>query len=84
MILVNTLLVRCTSGFIGSSSGVFSSCVLVDLRFFHVWCMWPLDVAIDWGRCLLISSIVKYGHVAKYSFLIACMRVWLTRLNSMS
>ena len=36
MILVYTVLVRCTSGFIGYSYGVFSYCVLVDLRFFLV------------------------------------------------
>ena len=44
---------------------VLDSVASAELRLFLVWCMWPLDVAIDGGRCLLISSIVKFGHVAK-------------------
>ena len=64
MILVNTGLVRCTSGFIGGSYSVFDSCGLVDLMLFLGWCMWPLYVAIDWVKCLLISLLSKLGQLA--------------------
>ena len=84
MILVNTVLVRCTSSFIGCSSGVFGSCGLADLRLFLVLCMLPLAVAIDGGICLLISSLVKLGHVENYTFLIYWIRVCLTGLNSVA
>ena len=84
MILVNTVLVRCTSSFVGSSKGVFISCVLVDLRLFHVWYMWHVAVTIDWGSFLFIMSIIKYVHVEKYPFLIAWMGVYLTGLNSVA
>ena len=84
MILMNTVLVRCTSGFIVISSIVFGSCGLVDLRFFLVWCMWHLAVAIDGGRCLLISLLVKLIHVVKYPFLIAWIRVFLMGLKSVA
>ena len=33
--------------------------------FSLVWCTWPLDVAVDGGRCLLIIPVNKLGHVAK-------------------
>ena len=65
MILVKTNLARCTSGFIGSSSSIFGSCVSVDLRFSLACCIWPLVVAIGGGRCLLVSLIVRLGHVSK-------------------
>ena len=84
MILAKPVLVRCKNSFMGSSSGFFSSCVLADLRLFLVWCMWPLDVAIDWGIFLLISLLVKLDHVANQTLLIAWMRVCLTGLTSMA
>ena len=65
MILVDTVLVRFDSGVISDSSSFISSCYSLDLIFFLVWCMWPLDVAIDGGIWLLIRSIVKLGCVAK-------------------
>ena len=80
MIYLNTLLLRCVSGFIGGSS--MGSCFLVELMFFLVWCMQPLAVAIDGVRCLLIRSIVILGHLAKYHFLIAWRRFFLTVMNS--
>ena len=46
--------------------------------------MWPLDVSIYGGRCLLTSSVVKLVHSAKWPFLIACIRVCLTGLNSVA
>ena len=84
MILVNIVLVHCASGFIGGYSSFIGSCRLADLMFFLVWYMFPLAVAIDGGRCLLIRSIVKLVHVAKYPFLIAWMTVLLTGLNSVA
>ena len=82
MILVKTVFVCCESGDIGGSSSFVGSCYLVDLMFFLVWCMWPLDVSIDGGRCLLFMLIVNLVLVAKYLFLIYCIRVRLTGLNS--
>ena len=82
MIFVNTLLVRCDSGVISGSFCIIGSCFLVELMFFIVWCLWSLYVAIDGGRCLLISSIVNFVHVAKYHLLIAWMGVCLNGLNS--
>ena len=82
MILVNTVLVHCSIGFIGVSSSFVGSCFLVELMLFLIWCMWTLDVSIDGGICLLIRSIVKLVHVAKYPFLVAWMRVCFTGLNS--
>ena len=58
------------------------SCGLSDLMFFLVWCMWPLDFAIDGGICLLMRLIAKLGHVVNFPFLIDCMRVLLTGMNS--
>ena len=84
MILVKTMLVSCSSGFIGGSSSFIVSCYLVYLTFFLVWCMWPLAVSIDGVRCFLIRSIVKLVHVAKYPFLIAWLRVCLTVMNSVA
>ena len=55
----------CTRGFVGSSSAFFSTCLFVELGLFLVYFMWPLYVAIDWGRSLLISLLVKLGDVAK-------------------
>ena len=63
IILVKSVLVRCVSGFIVDS--YIGSCCLVDLMLLLVWCMWPLEVFIDGGICLLIRSIFKLGHVAK-------------------
>ena len=37
--------------------------------------MWPLDVAIDGGRFLLVRLIDKFGYAANYTFLIAWMSV---------
>ena len=82
MILVDNMLVRCTSGSIGGSSSIFGSFGLVDLRFFLFWCMWPLAVSIDGFRCLLISYLINLGHVVKYTFLIAWIRVLLMGMNS--
>ena len=65
MIFVNTVLVQCYSGVIGGFFSLVVSCYLVEYMFFLVWCMYPLDVAIDGGICLLIMSIVKLEHVAK-------------------
>ena len=69
MILVNTMLVRCVSGFISGSFIFICSCCLVDLMLFLVWCIWTLVVAIDGGRCLLVRLIVELGHVKKISLL---------------
>ena len=63
MKLVNTVLVSCDSGVIGGSSSLMGSCRLMELMFFLVWCICPLDVAIDGGRCLLIRLIVRFGHI---------------------
>ena len=82
MILLNTVLVHWSSGFISSSYCILEYCGLVDLRFFVVWSMWPLDVSIYWVRCLLTRFIVKLGHVAKYLFFMDWIRVWSTELNS--
>ena len=65
MILVNTVLVHCSSGVIGVSSSFIGYFCLVDLMFFLVWCMWPLDISIDVGRCLLIRLVVKVIHISK-------------------
>ena len=54
MIFVKTVLVRCVSGTIDGSSCIIGYCCFVDLIIFLVWRMWPLAVAIDGGRCLLI------------------------------
>ena len=63
MIFVKTVLVRCVSGLIDGSSCIIGSCCLVGLIIFIVWRMWPLAVAIDGSRCLLIRSVVKFYHV---------------------
>ena len=63
MVLVNTVLVHFSSGVIDFSSCLVESCGLVGFRLFLVWCMWPLDVVIDGGMCLLIGLIVKFGHI---------------------
>ena len=63
IILVNNLLVHCAIGFISGSLSFIGACCLVDFMLFLVWCMWPLDVAIDGGRCSLIMLIVKLGYV---------------------
>ena len=57
---------------------------MVDLMFFLVWCMWPLNVSIYGARSLLIGSIVKLVRAVKYPFLIAWMRVWLAALISVA
>ena len=44
--------------------------------------MWPLAVSMDGSRCLLIRSIVEFGHVEKYPFLIYWRVVLLTVLKS--
>ena len=82
MILVNTVLVCCASGVIVGYSCIVRSCRLVDLRLILVWLRLPLAVTVDGGRCLLISSIVKFGHVLKYPFLIIWRIVFLTGINS--
>ena len=82
MILLKTVLVCCASCAVGGSSCLMGSCGLSDLMFFLVWCMWPLDFAIDGGRFLLIRSIVKFFHVTKYPLLIVWSRVYLAVLNS--
>ena len=63
MIFVKTVLIRCVSGVIDGSSCIIGSCCLVDLIIFLVWSMWPLAVAIDGGRSVLIGSVVKFYHV---------------------
>ena len=82
MVLLNTVLVRCASGVIGVSYSFVDFYCLVDLMLLLVWWMWPLGTVIDGGRCLLIRSIAKLGHVANYPLLIAFMRVLLTGINS--
>ena len=39
--------------------------VLVDRRFCRVWRMWPLAVAIDFGRYFFTSLEVNPGQVTK-------------------
>ena len=82
MILVNTVLVHCASGFVGSSSSIIGSCCLVELMFFLVCYMWTLSVAIDGGMCLLISLIVKFFNAENDPLLMARMIVFLTGMNS--
>ena len=83
MVLVNTVLVSCDSAVIGGSYSFFGSFYLVDFMFFLVWCMWHLTVSSVGGIYLLIRSIFKLVHVAKYHFLIDWMRVCSTGLNIM-
>ena len=63
MILVKNVLVHCVSGVIGGSSFLIYLYCLSNLMLLLFWCMWPLDVASDGGRFLLIRLIVKFGHV---------------------
>ena len=63
IMFVKTVLVRCVSGVIDGYSCLIGSCFLVDLILFFVWHIWPLAVAIDGGRCLLIRLVVKFYHV---------------------
>ena len=53
----------------------------VERRFFLVWFKCPLEVAMDFGRCLLMRSLVRPDHVSKKPYLIADSHVDVTGLN---
>ena len=43
--------------------------------------MWPFKVAIETGRCFLMFSEVRPGHVRKLPFFIVLMNVDVTGLK---
>ena len=49
------------------SMGIYLN--FVDCKFFASWSRWPLAVASDFERCLLINSVVMPGHDVKCLFL---------------
>ena len=54
---------------------------LVDLMCCLTSHMWPLDMAIDLGRCLRTRLDVSPGHVVKRLVLMALIHVEGTGLN---
>jgi hypothetical protein len=52
----------------------------VDRRFLDSWSRCPLDVNVDFGKCLEINSYVHSGQEWKCPFLIASRNVDLTGL----
>ena len=65
---------------------------LVDRMFLRVWSRCPLDVAMDFGRCLRMLWTVRHGKVDSWLFLTALHNVeteglhrdWCTHLRSSS
>ena len=60
-----------------SSIGSF----LVERRFFLSWSRCPIVVCFESGKCFVIASAVKPGHVAKYPFFTAWIQVFVTYLK---
>ena len=75
MVLDKTKLLHCYSDAIGGSYCRLVSCGSVELMFFLVWFMCPLDVTMDGGICHVIRLIVMFGHVANYNLLIEWTRI---------
>ena len=53
----------------------FSVVVVVDWRFCCSWSRWPFSVAIEGGKCFVISDFVSPGHVMKKPFWMAVVNV---------
>lgn len=63
IVSIMTLLVRCvTRCHVGSSTGGFG---FVDWSPLASWSRCPFIVAACGGRCLVMSSVVRPGHVLK-------------------
>ena len=50
--------------------------------FCLIWSMCPFAVAVDFGKYLQTLLAVKFGHVVKWLFLMAAIRVLGTGLNA--
>ena len=80
MILVKTWLECVSKVSIGYSSIGVVSGVLVELMLLSICVMCPFNVAMEFGRCF-IGSTVRLGHVDKWPLFMAWSKVFRTRLN---
>ena len=67
---MKTWLDRVSNLSIGSSVFRVVMWVLVDLKFFLIYFMWPFAVDMEGGWCFM-SSTVRLGQVVKWPFLMA-------------